>query len=226
MKFFCYLFLFCFLIPFSFAALEVENINVPTAEVVDYGSGSFYFRMYSYGGVITRFIFGPFNRLNFGGSIDVDRLIGYETPKIKDPAFYFKWRIFDGSRYFPAFAFGYDAQGYNFSNSNYLPAKGLFLVFTQNIFSELFFDFGVNFVKYRQDNELLGFISLRFSIEDVIGFGIEYENIPKSDIEQLNCKIAILLSNNIYIDLIFNRVNSDTDKIERQVRINYLYRFF
>lgn len=226
MKFYIYLSLLFVLVSLSFSSIEVESINVPTAEIIDYGSGGFYVRMYSYGGVITRFIFGPLNRLNFGGSIDIDKLIGYETPKIKEPAFYFKWRIFDGTRYFPAFAIGYDGQSYSFSSSGYLPAKGLFLVFTQNVFSEFFIDFGVNFVRYRQDNELFGFVSFRFSIEDVIGFAAEYENIPKSDIGQLNCKIEIVPSRNIFIDFIFNKINSDRREIERQVRISYLYKFF
>ncbi|MEN3014153.1 MAG: hypothetical protein ABDH23_06050 [Endomicrobiia bacterium] len=211
---------------FCFAINEIENINTPTAEIIDYGVGGFHVRLYSYGGVVTKFVFGPFNRVNFGGSIDIANLIGFETPKVKDPAFYFKWRVFDGSKYFPAFAIGYDGQSYNFiSNERVLP-KGLFLVFTHNLFSALFFDFGVNFTKYRQDNELLGFLSFRFCIEDIINFGIEYENIPESDIEQLNCKLSLLLGRIVWIDFIFHRLNSQTEKIERQLRINYLYKFF
>ncbi|MCS7230619.1 MAG: hypothetical protein RMJ67_00550 [Elusimicrobiota bacterium] len=225
MKFFVF-FVFFLFSSFCFAGVEIENVNVPTAEIVDYATGGFYVRMYSYGGVIAKFVFSPFNRLSFGGSVDIERLIGFETPKIKEPSFYFKWRIFDGTRYFPALALGYDGQSYSFISTGNLPAKGLFLVFTQNIFSKTFFDFGVNFIRYKKENELFGFISLRFCIEDIVSFGVEYENIPDSQIGQLNCKLAIIFSNYLYIDFIFNRINSDTDKIERQLRVNYLYKFF
>ncbi|MCX7956665.1 MAG: hypothetical protein N2643_02065 [Endomicrobia bacterium] len=205
---------------------EIENINTPTSDIIDYGVGSLFLRMYSNGGIITRFVFAPFNRLNFGGTIDICEVIGFQTPKLKEPTFYFKWRIFDGSKYLPALALGYDGQPYSFI-SNSLPAKGLFLVFSYNIgLQGLFWDFGVNFTEYMQDNELFAFTSLRILIEDIVGFTIEYENIPRAIITQLNCKLTFVLTKIVWVDFIFNKLNSDDNHIERQIKVTYLYRFY
>lgn len=215
-----------FLLSITLHSENFECVNTPTAEVADYGTGYFTFRIYSYGSVVTRFIFAPFNRINFGGSLDIKNLIGYDTPYLKEPAFYFKWRVFDGSRTLPAFALGYDGQDYNFG-TKYLPAKNLYFVFSQNVlYKKFFLDLGANITKYNGDQKVLGFVSFRFIIEDVIGFGIEYENIGVKKIQQLNCKIVISLSSIANIDLIFNDLTNEDEKIERQVRINYLYRFF
>lgn len=205
-----------------------DCVNVPTAEVVDYGVGCITSRIYSGGGVILRFVFSPFNRFNFGGSLDIDCLIGYETPEVRDPAFYVKWRIFDGTKVFPAVALGYDGQGYNFVSNKYtLPAKGLYLVFSQNIvFKKLFTDFGVNLTKYEDKQKLFGFLSLRFTLEDFIFLAVEYENIYERQIQQVNCLVSFILSKVASVDLILNNLGASEQKIERQVRINYIYKFF
>ncbi len=203
-----------------------ECINVPTAEVADYGTGYFSFRIYSYGSMIVGFVFSPFNRINFGGSLDIKNLIDYKTPSLKDPAFYFKWRIFDGSRSLPAFALGYDGQDYNFADK-YLPAKNLYFVFSQNVlYRKFFLDLGANITKYDGNQKILGFVSLRLMIEDVIDFGIEYENIGIKKIQQLNCKVGVNLGGVVSVNLIFNDLTNNDERIERQIRINYLYRFF
>lgn len=207
---------------------EMECINNPTAEVIDYGIGEVDIRMYAYGGVIAKFIFAPFNRLNFGGSLDIDRVMGSEEPQLRDPVFYFKWRIFDGTQMFPSVALGYDGQGYNFVGSEYLlPAKGLFLVFTMNLITEKFFcDFGTNVTKYNGENKLFGFINCRFVYQEIFSLGLEYENIGKREIQQMNLKLGLILAKVLYLDFIFNNLYSESPKVDRQLRINYLYKFF
>ena len=207
---------------------EINVVNCPTAEVVDYGTGEISIRIYSYGGVISRFIFAPFNRINFGGSIDIENLVGYETPEVHDPSFYFKWRIFDGTKIFPAVAIGYDGQQYRFLSMEYiLPAKGLFLVFSQNIVAKkMFIDIGVNFTKHKGESKLLSFVSLRGTIEDIVKLGIEYENIYEQKIQQVNLLVGLCLSELINIDFVFMNFMDRNSKIERQIRIEYLYKFF
>ncbi len=221
MKSLLYLFSILLIVTYC-GASSIECVNVPTAEALDYGVGEFAFRIYSYGSIVTRFIFSPFNRINFGVSIDVKNLIGYDTPSVMEPTFYFKWRVFDGGRLFPAFALGYDGQSY----SN-LPAKNLYFAFSQNIlYKKLFFDFGTNITKYFGEQKVLGFVSLRTTIEDIVEFGIEYENIGIKSIQQLNCKFGVKLAGVLDIDLIFNDLANKENRIERQIKVKYLYRFF
>jgi hypothetical protein len=217
-----------FLLFTNLLSTEINIVNCPTAEVVDYGTGEISVRIYSYGGVISRFIFAPFNRINFGGSIDIEKFVGYETPEVHDPAFYIKWRVFDGTKFFPAVAVGYDGQGYKFVSNKYsLPAKGLYLVFSQNILAKkMFLDFGVNLTKYDDSSKLLCFTSLRGTIEDVIKLGVEWENINEQKIQQINLLTGLCLSKQINIDFVFIDLGNKNSKIERQVRIKYLYKFF
>jgi hypothetical protein len=220
--------LLIFLLFTNLFSTEIDIVNSPTAEVIDYGTGEISVRIYSYGGLISRFIFAPFNRINFGGSIDIEKFVGYETPEVHDPSFYMKWRIFDGTKVFPAVAIGYDGQGYKFVSTKYsLPAKGLFLVFSQNVVAKkMFIDIGINFTKYDESSKLLSFVSIRGSIEDIIKLGVEYENINEQKIQQVNLLFKLCLSELINVDFIFVNVIDRDTKIERQVRIGYLYKFF
>jgi hypothetical protein len=221
------LILLIFLSISVYSAVELNCVDNPTTEVVDYGLGEIGVRMYSGGGTITRFIFSPFNRLNFGGSLDISRLVGSEDPEVRDPFFCFKWRIYDGTKKFPSIAIGYDGQGYDFIDSKYrLPAKGLFLAFSMNILSEGFFwDFGANITKYDEKPKLLGFTSFRLIYQDIFSIGLEYENIGIKDVQQLNGKLGFVLAKVVLIDFIFNNIYSEKSKIDRQIRISYLYKF-
>jgi len=207
---------------------QINVVNCPTAEVVDYGLGEISVRIYSDGGVLSRFIFAPFNRINFGGSLDVGKLIGTQTPQLRDPSFYIKWRVFDGTKFFPAVAVGYDGQGYKFVSNRYsMPAKGLFLVFSQNVLmKKMFIDLGVNLTKYDEESKLLCFLSSRGIVEDIVKLGVEWENINEQKIQQVNLLVGLCLSKLIDIDFIFINLFDENSKIERQVRLNYLYKFF
>jgi len=210
----------------------IDCINIPTAEVVDYGIGELNVRLYNGGGTVSRIVFAPFNRFNFGGSIDIENMIGKQSPMIRDPQFYFKWRIFDGTKNLPALAIGYDGQGYEYDSNikKYLqPAKGLFLVFTLNIFTAgLFTDFGTNVVKYMEENKTFGFVGLRYTIEDIFTLITEYENFGNNDLHQLNAGFRVSLAEGFNLDLLFKNLAPEKPgvKIDRQVRISYQYKFF
>ncbi len=203
----------------------VDCINVPTAESVDYGVGMFFSRLYSHGGIISRILFAPFNRLNFGGSIDVEKLVGKEEPVLRDPQFYFKWRVFDGTKYFPAVALGYDGQEYNFSNS-FFPAKNIFLVFSKD-FKGFVTDFGINVLRYEAKNRLVGFLGIRCIIKDVLTIIAEWENIGNTKLQHINSGLSFLLGDKFSLDLIFMDLYSQEEKynIDRQVRLNYCFKF-
>lgn len=215
----------------NISCATLDEINIPTAEVADYGVGEFNVRLYSGGGAITRIIFAPFNRFNIGGSLDIDRLISRQAPLIRDPQFYFKWRIFDGGEYFPAMAIGYDGQGYDFQNNSERysqPGKGIFLVFTMNLFTKgLLSDFGANVSKYEEENKLFGFIGVRYSVEEILNFMVEYENYGNKNLHQLNAGIKFLVHKDISFDLIFKNIPiKENDETDRQIRVSYFYKFF
>ncbi len=222
------LILFSLLLHTTLFSAQINVVNCPTAEVVDYGLGEISVRIYSGGGMISRFIFAPFNRINFGGSLDVGELIGSQTPQVRDPSFYIKWRVLDGTKFFPAVAIGYDGQEYKFISSGYnIPAKGLFLVFSQNVLmKKMFIDVGVNLTKYGGESKLLCFLSSRGIVEDIVKLGVEWENINEQKIQQVNLLVGLCLSKLIDIDFIFINLFDKNSKIERQIRLNYLYKFF
>lgn len=220
------IFIFLFLPILSYTN-DTECVNTPTAEVINYGIGELTVRVYSGGGVVTRFVFAPFNRVSFGGSLDVEKLIGYETPKVHDPAFYFKWKIFDGTVIFPAVALGYDGQGYNFNNNSYtFPAKGVFLTFSQNILlDKLFLNYGVNLAKYKEETRMFGFAAVKFTLEDIVNLSVEIENVGEVDIQRVNLQCGIVLAKIVNVDILFINLGKTAEDIERQVRINYQYKF-
>lgn len=229
---FCLVFmLFCVLPAYS---VDINCIDIPTAEVVDYSIGEIGIRLYNGGGTISRIIFAPFNRFNFGGSIDIDQLIGKQPLTVRDPKFYFKWRIFDGSKHLPALAIGYDGQGYEYDpvSKKYLqPEKGLFLVFTSNIIIPgLFVDFGSNVVKYMEENKTFAFLGVRYTIEDIVTLIIEYDNIGDSNLHKINAGFRVNVSENLNIDLSFKNFSLEKDKfteeVDRQVGVKYYYKFF
>ncbi|MCX7940250.1 MAG: hypothetical protein N2555_00565 [Endomicrobia bacterium] len=223
------LFFTLFLLPLLVSGSNItECVNIPTAEVADYGIGELKVRVYTGGGIITRFVFSPFARICFGGSLDVEKFIGYETPEVHEPAFYFKWKVFDGAKIFPAVAVGYDGQGYNFVNKSYLfPPKGIFLTFSQNVLLEkLFVDLGVNLSKYKEETKMFGFLSTRFTLEELVNLAVEWENIGgENDIQRVNLELGLILAKVVKVDLLLINLNKGTENIERQVRINYNYKF-
>jgi len=72
---------------------------------------------------------------------------------------------------------------------------------------------------------LLGFTSFRLVYQDIFSIGLEYENIGIKEIQQLNGKLGFVLAKVVLIDFIFSNIYSEKSKIDRQIRISYLYKF-
>lgn len=72
---------------------------------------------------------------------------------------------------------------------------------------------------------MLGFTSFRLVYQDIFSIGLEYENIGIKDVQQLNGKLGFVLAKVVLIDFIFNNIYSEKSKIDRQIRISYLYKF-
>ena len=102
-----------FLLPvFGRASAPIIHlIDLPTAEVVDRYGYDASFRFYGGGGMLAKGTFGVFSRFNMGLGLDAEGFIGSGSADFNTPTIHARWRVFDGRRYWPAIAVGYDGQG-------------------------------------------------------------------------------------------------------------------
>jgi hypothetical protein len=211
-----------------------EIVETPNTEVVDYYSMDVSFRLYSNGGILSKLMFGVFKRLNIGCSWDVDKLIGTQTPEARQPTLNLKFRIYDGSKNLPAFAIGYDGQGYNYNESSgtYLhKEKGIYFVSGMELLiKNLWFHLGSN-INFSSDQknkaEVFGFTSIDYSILDkekkLVSFLVEYDNLFKnSNDARLNAGLRVYPAQSLNIDLLFSDIASPKKyETERILRIDY-----
>jgi len=232
-KIFIPVFLFLLTLPITCNS-ATEIVETPNTEVIDYYSMDVNFRLYSNGGIVSKLMFGVFKRLNIGCSWDVENLIGTQTPEARQPALHLKFRVYDGSKNFPAFAIGYDGQGYTYneSSSTYLhKEKGIYFVGGMELLiKNLWFHLGTNVNFSSKENnkaEMFGFTSIDYSILDkekkVVSFLVEYDNLFKnSDDARLNAGLRVFPAQNLNIDFLFSDISSPKKyETERILRIDY-----
>ncbi|OIO72445.1 MAG: hypothetical protein AUJ85_10250 [Elusimicrobia bacterium CG1_02_37_114] len=211
-----------------------DVIDVPTAEVVNYYTMDLNFRLYSGGGVLSRINFGVLKRVNIGGSVDIDKLIGKEAPSIRPPALNLKFRVFDGSQKFPALAVGYSGQGYRYEESSgtYLDReKGLYFVGSIEALTEgLWWHVGTNINFTREDNRdksnFYAFLGFNYDIEEdnkkMLSFMAEYDNLNDLRNSRLNSGLRFFPAENIHVDLSIKDIASQHGfPTERFLSINY-----
>ena len=98
---------------------DVNLVDAPTSSVLDYGGYSSQTRFFSQGGLLQYVSFGVFHRLNLGASANVDGLIGNErVVRVRAPQVQVKYRFYEGDRYIPSFAVGFDGQGWLYSSTD------------------------------------------------------------------------------------------------------------
>lgn len=152
-------------------------IFIPTAGGINYGEYNVNFRIYKNGGILTRTVFGVLQGFNVGFSWDVEKLIGSETAKGRDPNLYLKMDLFSGNYTFPKVSLGYDRQGYEWNESTgtnmqkyTIDSMGFFLVMTKELFFPNFLmTGGVNYNKdLANDSD-----SFRDKISSFVGFNFK-----------------------------------------------------
>lgn len=219
-----------------------ELIDIPTAEVVDYGTFWLNFRLHDNGGVASRGVFGVVRRLNFGGSWDIDELIGLGTIKIRAPQFYLKVRAFDGNRYFPALALGYDGQGYGtFLDSAAATAqgtyegyrhkdRGLYFVLSRELFApDLEFHLGPNIPRLGKETIATSDLRLFFGTSYLYGKTLhimtELDNIGGGADIRWNAGLRYHLTPSFALEFAIRNLVGRGDVRERVIRIDYLGTF-
>jgi hypothetical protein len=208
----------------------IEAVDIPTADILDPKTFSTSFRFYSEGGITSRLLLGPFKRLNLGFYLDAQRLIGGPDPHLIAPAVFIKLRVFDGTDYLPALAFGYDNQGYLYRESIgdfTQPEKGLYLVGSHEIFIPDFeLHAGINFPRIDESGTPFGFFGATWKIVPAFALMTEYDNIQDGPENRFNAGGRFWVTPFFNVDVAARNIGRGTSRgAERIVRINYVANF-
>lgn len=159
---------------------DIEVIDVPTAEVVTQYGYHLAFRFGKEGNLQTKTAFGVLPRLNLGFGLDAERVLGTESGRMNKPTINVKFRIFDGKGIIPAFALGFDGQGYVFNkhlDEYEQREKGFYLVSTSEIFTpDFFLHMGVNKFDFDESDTTRAFGALSYTYQRTIGLMFEYDH--------------------------------------------------
>lgn len=215
---------FCALLCGSIFACAMQGdtylIDTPTAEVLPLRDLGIKSRFFSGGGLLTYFDFTVINRLSIGASFTFEHLIGENDQKIKAlvPALQVKYRIYDGGNYVPAFALGFDNQGFGYDHDKdeYIhKAKGLYLAATKEIFLPgLVFNPGLNISTDNFEfDKLAGFSSLAYNIKDSVNLMFEWDNIHSIKKSRLNGGVRVYITENFALDFALRNFNEKTERI-------------
>lgn len=182
---------------------DTRLIDVPNAGVVDVGGFGSRTRFFSRGGVLQWLEFGVYPRLNLGASLNMDGLIGTDSPvRLTRPDLQIKYRFFDGSRFIPAFAIGFDGQGYLYNRTirRYSQRqRGLYVVGSQEIgLPGLQAHAGMNISDFDSD-DVGGFFASSFNIEDKLELLVEWDNVNDFRDSRFNAGTRVFVTPHFHI---------------------------
>lgn len=216
------------------SAQPVELIDIPTAEVVDANHYSANFRLYQDGGILSRIIFGLGKRVNLGVSFDLVNFIGKKDVDFQRPELQLKFRFYDGSKNLPAFALGYDSQGYYYDSTTEkyrYPEKGVYLVASREIFSSTEFHLGLNIYDFKTD-QFCSFLGFSWTAAEEVIIFTEVDRIWKLDEKPyINLGLRYLHTPNLSVEVSARNLTQAKDTTgtkqewERIMRINYQGKF-
>ncbi len=208
---------------------SIEIIDVPTSDVVDHYGYYVSFRFGSDGDIQNKTIFGVFPRLNIGFGLDGEKILGTDDARLNKPTINMKLRAFDGSGLIPAFAIGYDGQGYNWSKAmdEYdQREKGLYAVGTWNPFTPDFsWVLGVDVYEFEESSQVRGFTGLTYTYREMVSLLAEYDNFDYYVERRINFGMKLFITPMFTVDLLGRNVaeyhHSESRETERIVRLNY-----
>jgi len=213
-------------------APEASLVDAPSAAVLDYGGYSAQTRFYARGGVLEYVSFGVYPRLNLGASLAVNGLIGDErTVRARPPEVQVKYRFYDGDRYIPAFAVGFDGQGYGYSPTEkryHQRQRGFYVVGTQELGLpglQAHPSFNISDV---DSNSIFGSIPLSYNIQDKATVLCEWDNISNFGNSRVNSGLRVHLTPNLHVDFAVRAIgqggwftDGDPRGPERIVQLKY-----
>lgn len=211
---------------------DVNVIDAPTSAVLDYGGYSSLSRFYAQGGVLEYVNFGIFQSLNLGGSLSMDGIIGNSrNVRLRAPNVQVKYRFYDGDRWFPSAALGYDGQGYDYNSVDKRynnRQRGFYVVATQELgVPGLEVHPSMNISDF-DSNAFFGSIPLSYNIKDKVSLLAEWDNIQNFLDSRFNAGVRAYLTPHFHLDFAVRRIgqggtyaNGDVRAPERIVQIRY-----
>ncbi len=185
-------------------APETDLIDTPTAAVLDYGGYASQTRAYAAGGVLEYASFGVYPRIGLGASMSVDGLIGNDrSVRVRAPQLQVKYRFFDGDRYIPAFALGFDGQGFDYSQTEKIyhnRQRGFYVVGTQELgLAGLQVHPSFNISDFNS-NSIFGSVPVSYNIKDKATVMFEWDNIGRINDSRVNSGLRVHLTPGLHID--------------------------
>lgn len=183
---------------------ETELVDMPTAAALDVGGFGARSRFFNQGGALQWLAFGVYPRVNLGASLHVDRLLGTASPvQLTRPELQVKWRFFDGDRLIPAFALGFDGQGYFYNRPikryNH-KQRGLYFVGTQEVgLPGLQGHAGMNISDFDSD-DVFGFMGLSLNLYDRVKVMWEWDNIQDFYDSRINAGLRFYVNPQFHAD--------------------------
>lgn len=208
---------------------SIEVIDTPTADVVDHYGYYVSFRFGQDGNLQTKTAFGLLPRLNLGFGLDGERVLGTEKGRLNKPTINLKFRFFDGTGIIPAFAMGYDGQGYVFSkplDEYEQREKGFYLAATSEIFvPNMMLSYGVNRFDFDHGDATRGFVGWSYTYLQVLGFLAEVDHIGDYDERRINYGLKYFVTPVFTVDVagrnIPERFGASNRVTERIIRLGY-----
>ena len=213
-------------------APDTMNFDTPTAAVLDYGGYSAKTRFFAKGGLLQYVDFGVFQSLNLGASLTMDGLVGNDrTVRLRAPNVQVKYRFYDGDRIIPAFAVGYDGQGFNYNNTDHRynnRQRGFYLASSQELgVPGLEAHPSINISDF-DTNAFFGAIPFSYNIRDKAKIILEWDNINDFHDSRLNAGLRAYLTPHFHIDFAVRGIgqgdsfpNGDSRGPERIVQLRY-----
>ena len=201
------------LVPSPTGLVEPDTmvIDAPTAATLDPGTFAVQSRFYSGGGLLQYISLGVFRGLNIGASMSADGLVGsHSSVGIRTPQAQIKYRFFDGNRYLPALAVGYDGQGYDYNpliHDYSQQGRGFYLVGSQELLIPgLQIHPSVN-VSGTNSNSVFGAIPITYTIKNKIELLAEWDNINNFVDSRVNLGIRFYVTRHFDIDIAARTIN-------------------
>lgn len=222
-------FLLC---PLAAAAQDINPetllVDVPTAAVLDKYQASLLTRVYSHNSVMESLDFGVLPQLNIGVSLAVYELLGSSDDiKVLNPDFQAKWKLFDGSLYWPAIAIGYDGRryGYDRKTKKYLDdRKGGYLTFTREVFRPgLEATAGVNLSDFDR-HDVYFFSGLSWAVNDWAALLAEWDNVNSFRRSRFNLGARAYITPSLALSGAVRRIGRGSEH-ERIAQLRYVTNF-
>ncbi len=217
-------------------APDVNVIDDPTAAVLDYGGYSSQSRFYRGGGLLEYASFGVYNGINIGASMAVDGLIGDSKDiRARAPAAQVKWRIYDGDRWIPAVAVGYDGQGWDYNSVDHRynqKQRGGYIVASQELgIPGLMVHPEFNISDFNT-NSFYGALPFSYNIKDKVALLLEWDNISNFVDSRVNAGLRVYVTPHFDVDFAVRAIgqgghfdNGDPRGPERIVQLRYVGNF-